>query len=408
MKNKILILIIIILIGVVSWALFIRPVEEPAVEEQQIVEPAEIPEIELEIVPEELEAIEFSRERLPCFEDFPVKEIFEDTPAPVDLLSHPRAMEFRTRLTEGAKKGPNFAGHYTIITWGAGIMAQGNAIVNAKTGAIHWGPGSALGSEFQIDSNLFIVNPPEVIKAIFANYLIPDWLYARYYILEDNQFRMIFEFKPLLPEPQGDIPFRTLESDEKLTEYLIKNTDLLEGTRFTFVRIEESIAFFTFHPYRMASRGLIQIKEDSSGSLVLLEGLADICNCLSVRDVHTKRFVHNQPEFIIFNFWPKTGTCVAYNVFHISKIYENRFKDLWWGDLFTCPGYGSIPGEWTSDIATIEFEDLDNDNNFEIIRTGYTIKCGDMCCCKEGPKKLGSEFQQIFTWDEQAKNFVKK
>ena len=210
-----------------------------------------------------------------------------------------------------------------------------------------------------------------------------------------------------VPE-EGDIPFRTLESDEKLTEYLIKNTDLLEGTRFTFVRIEESIAFFTFHPYRMASRGLIQIKEDSSGSLVLLEGLTNICNCLSVRDVHTKRLIHNQPEFIIFDFWPKAGTCVAGHYFHISKIYENRFKDLWRGSIFRCPGQGSVPEEWTSDIATIEFKDLNNDKNFEIVRTGYTIKCGDMCCCEKGPKKPGSEFEQIFIWDEQVGDFVEK
>ena len=47
----------------------------------------------------------------PRFEDYPVRERFTGRPAPVDLSSDPRARRYRTVLREGARKGPNFAGH---------------------------------------------------------------------------------------------------------------------------------------------------------------------------------------------------------------------------------------------------------------------------------------------------------
>jgi hypothetical protein len=39
-------------------------------------------------------------------------------------LSSPEAHQFRTNLREGAKKGVNFAGHYTIVTWGVEVTVK--------------------------------------------------------------------------------------------------------------------------------------------------------------------------------------------------------------------------------------------------------------------------------------------
>src|ERR1044071_4915648 len=49
--------------------------------------------------------------KLPTFADFPVQEIFKGTPAPVNTRSHRLAREFRVTLDDGARNGPNFAGH---------------------------------------------------------------------------------------------------------------------------------------------------------------------------------------------------------------------------------------------------------------------------------------------------------
>jgi hypothetical protein len=81
--------------------------------------------------------------RLPQFEDHPVTEIFKGPPAP-PKLRRPVDRLFRTRIREGAAKGPNYAGHYTIADWGCGMGCVSIAIVDAKDGRIYQAPFSAL------------------------------------------------------------------------------------------------------------------------------------------------------------------------------------------------------------------------------------------------------------------------
>ena len=73
--------------------------------------------------------------RLPVFDDYPTKEIFIGKPARVDLRSESDAPRFRTRLTQDAAKGPNFAGSFTVVMWHCGSNCQTVAMVNAKTAA---------------------------------------------------------------------------------------------------------------------------------------------------------------------------------------------------------------------------------------------------------------------------------
>ena len=96
------------------------------------------------------------------YDDFrrhPVSEIYTGVPAPVVLEKDPKAKQFRTRLTEGAKHGPNFAGIYTVVEWGCGTNCQQVAVVNARTGRVNDWLTTELGSNYQIDSMLFVKNP---------------------------------------------------------------------------------------------------------------------------------------------------------------------------------------------------------------------------------------------------------
>jgi hypothetical protein len=95
----------------------------------------------------------------PQFNDFKVK-VYKGKPKGVLLRSHPEGRNFRTVLRQGAKDGPNFAGHYTIIQHGCGTMCQVNWIVNAKTGRICERFSSSFGIQYQKDSTLIILNPP--------------------------------------------------------------------------------------------------------------------------------------------------------------------------------------------------------------------------------------------------------
>jgi hypothetical protein len=92
---------------------------------------------------------------LPRFADYPAGEKFTGKPvAPV--LASAEARRYRTMIRQDAAAGPNFAGHYTIAQWGCGSTCIGFAIVNAKTGAVHFHPtiSRAMQVPYQTDSVL--------------------------------------------------------------------------------------------------------------------------------------------------------------------------------------------------------------------------------------------------------------
>ena len=109
-----------------------------------------------------------ANEQLPRFEDYPVTDIYKGPPAPPKLRC-PGDRLFRTRIREGAAKGPNFAGHYTIADWGCGAGCVSVAIVDAKDGRICDAPFQALAwgvpmmkdsvepLAYKLDSRLLIV-----------------------------------------------------------------------------------------------------------------------------------------------------------------------------------------------------------------------------------------------------------
>ena len=46
------------------------------------------------------------------------------------------ARRSRTVLTEAAASGPDFAGHFTVVTWGCGTSCQTVAIIDETTGRV--------------------------------------------------------------------------------------------------------------------------------------------------------------------------------------------------------------------------------------------------------------------------------
>ena len=80
----------------------------------------------------------------PRFEDYPATERFIGTLAPPKLI-RPADRLFRTMIREGASKGPNFAGHYTIAEWGCGSGCVSIAVVDAKDGTVFQAPFRTLG-----------------------------------------------------------------------------------------------------------------------------------------------------------------------------------------------------------------------------------------------------------------------
>jgi ankyrin repeat protein len=94
--------------------------------------------------------------RQPRFEDFTVGEVYQGPHAPVDLSSNPEAQTYWTRLREGAKKPPNFAGHYVMVQWGCGTECAVYMMVDVKNGSVFYAPQALMGGAFRPNSSLFI------------------------------------------------------------------------------------------------------------------------------------------------------------------------------------------------------------------------------------------------------------
>jgi hypothetical protein len=75
---------------------------------------------------------------IPKIEDFPATEKFSGKPA-APAIKTAGDRTFRTKIHEGAARGPNFAGHLTIATWGCGSSCLDLAVIDARTGEIYPG-----------------------------------------------------------------------------------------------------------------------------------------------------------------------------------------------------------------------------------------------------------------------------
>ena len=92
---------------------------------------------------------------IPQFERYKVTRIYKGKPA-VPILRTPKDREFRTRIRDGAKEGPNFAGHYTVIIIGCGTECASFVIVDAATGRVFSRAQReyTCGPIFELDSRL--------------------------------------------------------------------------------------------------------------------------------------------------------------------------------------------------------------------------------------------------------------
>ncbi len=136
----------------------------------------------------------------PSFEKYPVAKELGNYSANLDLASHPEAKKFKSVLSSAYSRGPNFAGHYTIATWGCGSPCQLVAVMNHTDGKVFFFPYSTqVGSDFKLDSNLFITNPPEVLdeyRAVAEKHYssLTSWekFPSEYYKWENDRFVLIY------------------------------------------------------------------------------------------------------------------------------------------------------------------------------------------------------------------------
>jgi hypothetical protein len=143
------------------------------------------------------------RAPIPMFEDYPITSIFRGEPA-LPIFAKGQG-GFSTQIKEGARKGPNFAGHFTIAQWGCGSGCISFAIVDAVSGQLNYPipfvglgipyMGTATGRdykglEYRLDSSLLIADGcPEDEDSTDADFEMNCG--TRYYKWEANRFVLI-------------------------------------------------------------------------------------------------------------------------------------------------------------------------------------------------------------------------
>jgi hypothetical protein len=143
-------------------------------------------------------------QKYPRFEDYPVKSQAERGPAASiyrarDISS---AKEYAQKAREAAKEGPNFAGHYAIVTSSCGMKCIDLSVVNVRTGKTYGVPFGAIGDspcskgseefpeieiDYRLDSRLLIV------KGHFETYADREdgGCSTRFYLWRKNHFFLI-------------------------------------------------------------------------------------------------------------------------------------------------------------------------------------------------------------------------
>jgi hypothetical protein len=150
-------------------------------------------------------------QRYPRFEDYPVKSHAERGPSASiyrarDISS---AEEYAQKVRAAAKEGPNFAGHYAIVTSSCGMICVNLSILNIKTGKIYEAPFGAIGDmpcskesqklseigiDYRLNSRLLIV------KGHFETYADREdsGCSTRYYLWRGNHFVLIHKIPSIL------------------------------------------------------------------------------------------------------------------------------------------------------------------------------------------------------------------
>ncbi|MGE0553011.1 MAG: hypothetical protein AB7R55_06245 [Gemmatimonadales bacterium] len=103
--------------------------------------------------------------RPPRFENYPSEPPFTGRPALPDLSSHPDASRFGAALWQGARRGPDFAGRYKIVSRRCGRLCREFAIVDAATGRVHGGLADTPPFHYRLDSRLIVFDAPAPLEA---------------------------------------------------------------------------------------------------------------------------------------------------------------------------------------------------------------------------------------------------
>lgn len=157
------------------------------------------------------------------FEDYPAIQKFTGRPA-TPLITGGRAQQYRTVIRQRVQAGPNFAGHYTIVSWGCGSTCIGFAIVDALTGRVYLHPTALQVMQvpyqaeqvlqFRADSRMLIISG-EILPLDPNSSSAPENTGKFYYEWNNNRFRLLETVSILREEGAPPLSSEVTEADEE-------------------------------------------------------------------------------------------------------------------------------------------------------------------------------------------------
>lgn len=122
------------------------------------------------------------------FEDYPVlKKFTGQIPKNLNFSTCKYGKLYETLSRVAADEGPTFAGHYAFARMGCGTSCQVSTIIDLTTGNVYAGTEAAGGYQYQIDSKIIVVNPPDSSGLYYpCFYCIPEQ-----YLWTNNSFKRI-------------------------------------------------------------------------------------------------------------------------------------------------------------------------------------------------------------------------
>lgn len=126
------------------------------------------------------------------FSDYPATTTTQKLAKRVNYQTLKVSESDQATIDKQFKSGPNFAGHYALAEWECGINCQEYALVDSLTGdIISYGLLSSYGAEYQLDSTLLIINPPQSIVELSDSANVA----TDYYQLDNGQLKLLTKQK---------------------------------------------------------------------------------------------------------------------------------------------------------------------------------------------------------------------
>ena len=124
------------------------------------------------------------------FDDFPVIKI-DSKKMKVQLNTNINSFtkSYKTMINESYESEEiNFAGKYILNYWGCGSPCAVGIAINTRNGKLIEIPASSVGYQFQKNSRLLIVNPPDSL-----DYYIKDCVYCKpeLYLLDTLKYEFV-------------------------------------------------------------------------------------------------------------------------------------------------------------------------------------------------------------------------